>query len=92
MASVGNTPAYSYKNLTATANVKALDGILGGILCSTSTAGTVTIYDDAATGTSTPITGTITLIAGQFYSLPVAFSKGLYVVVGGTANITVAYV
>lgn len=92
MASVGNTPAYSYKNLTASANVKAIDGILGGIVCSTSSAGTVTVYDDAGTGTSTPITGTISLTAGQFYNLPFAFSKGLYIVVGGTANITVAYV
>lgn len=89
---IGNLAVGNFRNLSATANIKAGQGALLGVLCSTSTGGTLILYDDAATGTTTPITGTIALVAGQFYTLPVAFANGLYAVVGGTASITVAYV
>lgn len=81
-----------YKPLTATANVSALPACLLGFLCSTTTGGTVTLYDDPATGTGTPITGTITLTAATWYPLPVTTTKGLYVVIAGAAaNITVVF-
>ena len=80
-----------YKNLTATANCSPNPCNLLGVFCATTTGGTVNIYDDASTGTGTPVTGTITLTAGTFYPVPASLSKGLYVVITNTANITVIY-
>lgn len=78
-----------YKILTASGNVNPVPACLLGILCSTNTNGTLILYDDAGTGTSTPITGTITLAAGTWYPLPVATTKGLYAVIAGTTSITI---
>lgn len=86
-----STPTFTPKQLSATANVCNSDGILGGVFCSSSTAGTLTIYDDAATGTTTKIVDTFTLVAGTWYPLPLGVANGIYCVVGGTASITVAY-
>lgn len=84
-------PAYTYKQISASGNVCAIDGILGGIFVSSTTSGTVTVYDDPATGTATKIVDTVTLAVG-WNPLPFAFSKGLNVVVGGTLSATVAYI
>lgn len=88
-----NTAGFSYKQIAASGNVCAVDGILGGIFVSAASATpTVTIYDDQATGTGTKIIDTFTPVAGQFYPLPFAFSKGLNVVLGGTVSATVAFI
>lgn len=83
--------AGQYKNLTSSSNCSPIPACVLGILCSTNTNGTVTLYDDAATGTTTPITGPITLAAATWYPLPVTTTKGLYAVIAGTTNITVVY-
>lgn len=86
-------PAYTYKQISANGNVCANDGILGGIFVSAASATpTITIYDDAAAGTTTKIVDTFTPVAGTWYPLPFAFSKGLNVVIGGTVSATVGYV
>lgn len=78
------------KNLTATANIKSGQGQLRGFyVCSTSS-GTIQLYDDPATGTTTPISGAITPAIG-FHPFPAAFSNGLYVVIGATLNVTLFY-
>lgn len=82
----------NYKNLAATANVKSSAGNLLGMLCATTSSGTVILYDSATTTTSKPITGTITLAAGTYYPIPAGFSDGLYAVIANTANITLFYV
>jgi hypothetical protein len=89
---IGNLPVGSAKAISATANVKSSQGAMLGIFCSSSTSGTITLYDDAATGTSTAIAASFNVTAGTYYSLPVAFANGLYVVVGGTAAVTVVLV
>jgi hypothetical protein len=83
--------AGQYSVRTASGNIKTSQGVLFGVFCSTSTAGTIALYDDAATGTSIPMTGTITLVAGTLYRIPVGFANGLNAVIGGTANVTVIY-
>jgi hypothetical protein len=89
---IGNLPVGNAKAISTTANVKASQGAMLGIFCSSSTSGTITLYDDAATGTSTAIAAVFNVTAGTWYSLPVAFGNGLYVVVGGTAAVTVVLV
>ena len=83
--------AGQYKQLTASANCSPVPACIFGILCSTNTNGKVTLYDDPATGTSTPITGAITLTASTYIPLPISTTKGLYAVLTGTTNITIVY-
>jgi hypothetical protein len=85
--------AYSYKQISASGNVCANDGVLGGIFVSAASATpTIAVYDDAAVGTGTKIVDTFTPTAGQWYPMPFAFSKGLNVVISGTVSATIAYV
>jgi hypothetical protein len=92
MAEIGANSGFSYKAISASGNVKNTDGLLGGIFVSSAASTpTITIYDDAATGTTTTIVAVFTPVAGTFYPLPFAFSKGLNIVIGGTVTATVAY-
>ena len=84
------TEAFTYKLLTATANICSGDGVLGGVWCSSGTA-TVTIYDDSGTGTTTKMVDTFTPTAATYSPLPFGFANGCYVVISGTGSITVAY-
>lgn len=89
--SVTNLPVGGYKQITATANVSPLPANLVGIFVSASTSGTITVYDDPATGTTTKAVDTFNAVAGTYYPLPISLSKGLYVVLGGTASVTVVF-
>lgn len=84
-----------YKQLAATNQVKIGAGKLFGIFVSSTTSGTLTVYDSATASTSDPkIANTITVTAGTPYlNFPASmwFSKGLYVVAGGTIEFTVVY-
>jgi hypothetical protein len=87
------TAGFTYKQISASGNVCAVDGVLAGIFISAaSNTPTITVYDDAATGTTTKIVDTFTPVAGTWYPLPFAFSKGLNVVVGGTVSATVGFI
>ena len=79
----------SYKNITATANLSPIPATVIGVLCSSTTGGTLILYDSATTTTTDPVTGTITLTAGQFYQIPASTESGIYAVIANTANITV---
>jgi hypothetical protein len=83
--------AGSYKRITATGNVKPIGGRLVGVLVSTTTSGTIQLYDSATTTTTAPITGTLTLAAGSFTPIPATFIDGLYAVIGGTLDATIIY-
>lgn len=89
--SVTNLPVGGYKQMTASANVSALPANLIGVFCSSSTSGTLTVYDDPATGTTTKAVDTFNLVTGTYYPLPISTSKGIYVAIGATASITVVF-
>ncbi len=80
-----------YKLLTATGNVAPISKKMLGIFCSASSSGTVTLYDSATTTTTTKVIDTVTLTAGTFYPIPVAFASGIYAVVSGTLSATIIY-
>lgn len=80
----------SYKNLSASALVKTGAGRLLGLICASSSSGTVKIWDNTSAAT-TVLLNTMSLTAGTFYPVPGAFSTGLYVTIGGTADITVFF-
>jgi hypothetical protein len=84
-----------YKQLAATNQVKVGAGKLFGIFVSSTSSGTLAVYDSDAASTSDPkIANTITVTAGtQYLSFPAGiwFSKGLYIVAANTIEFTVIY-
>lgn len=89
--------AATFRNLTATAQVKVGLGKLKSIFVSSGTAPTIAIYDSANALTSDPvILATFTAVTAGLYNLTgddggVGFSRGLYVVVGGTSPVVTVF-
>ena len=83
----------NYRALTATAQVKVGAGKLKGIFVSSGTLPTVAVCDsDTASTSGTTLIAQFTAAAPGNYPLPgdeagVFFSKGLYVVLGGTSPV-----
>ena len=81
-----------YKLIAASGNVSALPANLLGIFVSNATTTpTITIYDDAATGTTTKVVDTFTPVSGTWYPIPVSMSKGINVVISGAVSATVVF-
>jgi hypothetical protein len=82
--------AATFVSLSATAQVKVGLGKLKGIFVSSGTSPTVAVYDSATASTADPvILNTFTSATPGLYTFTgddggVGFSKGLYVVLGGT--------
>lgn len=90
---IGNLNVGNPKVMAASANVKSISGELVGFFVSAASATpTITVYDDAATGTSTPLVTVFTPAASTWYPIPVGFANGLYVVISGTVSLTCVYV
>ena len=85
--------AATFRNLTATAQVKIGLGKLKGIFVSSGTSPTIAVYDSATASTSDPIIlNTFTGATPGSYTFTgddggIGFSRGLYVVVGGTSPV-----
>lgn len=74
-------------NLTGSGAVPCNEsGDLVGMLCSTSTNGTLTLVD----GRGRTICNLMPLTAGQFYPMPFRYVSGLTATIAGTANITLS--
>jgi hypothetical protein len=79
---------YSYYPFSATGNVKASACALAGI--TVSTAGNITVYDDASTGTTRPVLAITAVTAGQYLALPAGLSFGCYIVTTATGTAWIA--
>lgn len=83
--------ASNFSAISATAQVKVGAGKLKSIFVSSGTGPTIAVYDSATASTSDPLMiAQFTGATPGIYSLTgdeggVTFSKGLYVVLGGTA-------
>lgn len=82
----------SYKNLTASGLVKTGFGNVDGIIISSHTSGTVKLWD-STTATGTVIVNTLAFNVGEHFVplYDLVFNTGLFVTIGGTADITVVY-
>lgn len=84
----------NYSQISATTMVKNQPGKLKGIFCSTVTSTpTITVYDAQTPGTDVKIIDTYTLTAAtnmNFYD-GINCENGLYVVISGTASVTVYF-
>ena len=88
--SASENPTYFYVRLTASGLVKTGGGVLGWIIPSASSSGTVALYDNTA-GSGTLILNTCPLVAGTPIPIPARFQNGCYAVLGGTADVTFLY-
>jgi hypothetical protein len=79
---------YSYAPFAATGVVKGAPCVLAGILVSSSTGGTIAVYDSATAGVSNPVVAAMPVVAGSYYPIPVGLGNGLYIVVGGALTAT----
>lgn len=82
------------KQLSGTTQVKVGAGRLYSITISTTSSGTLTIYDSGVSSTGdTKIFDTITPSAGATYYFPMGaqFDDGLYVVVANSLSFTLTY-
>jgi hypothetical protein len=75
-----------HHRLTATGTVKTRGGALLGFYVNSTTAGTLTLYDQTSAA-APQISGVITPAIGWHF-LPVKFATALHVVVGGTIDVT----
>jgi hypothetical protein len=84
----------NYSQISATTLVKNQPGKLKGIFCSTVTSTpTITVYDAQTPDTTVKIIDTYTLTAAtnmNFYD-GINCENGLYVVISGTASVTVYF-
>ena len=84
----------NYSQISVTTLVKNQPGKLKGIFCSTVTSTpTITVYDAQTPDTNVKIIDTYTLTAAtnmNFYD-GINCENGLYVVISGTASVTVYY-
>lgn len=87
---IGNLHFGSYVNKTASGNVKGTSGALLGFYVNSTSSGVIQFYDDAATGTTTVISGAITPAIG-WNAYPVAYNQGLNMVLNsGSINVTLS--
>lgn len=84
--------AYKYKNMSASGLVNTGYGIIEGIIINSHTSGTIKLWDNTSAA-GTVICNTITLGASERFIplFDINFNTGLYVTIGGTADITVVY-
>jgi len=84
----------NYSQLNATTQVKTSAARLCSLTVSSTTSGTITIYDEAQGGTTRKVLATITPAAGATYwwgEEGLATTNGLYIVVANTIEFTVGW-
>lgn len=94
----GSLAPSQYKRITDTSTLVSKAGgysQIMGILCAASTSLIVQVWDTSATDATAgavQVTGSITLVAGTYYTIPARLNKGLYIkVISGTGDATVFF-
>lgn len=83
--------AYRYIATATTTNVFVGPGTLKKIILTETAAGTITIYDEEAGGTTNVIAVLKASIAEGEYEFNVAVGQGLQIVTAGASKLTVVY-
>ena len=90
--SVVDSASYSQQSGTGGNVFKGKCRLAGIFVSAASGSPTITVYDDAGTGTTIKIVDTFIPAAATWYPLPFAAGAGLNVSLGGTVSCTVGYV
>lgn len=83
-----------YKAISATTQIKTGASRLNSISVSSTSAGTMTVYNETAGGTTNVVLDTLTPSAGAhmfFGDEGLALDKGLYVVIANTLKVTLGF-
>lgn len=80
-------PNNQYKNLTASGQLKNMQGVLVGMYVNSTTDGTVKLWD-SRTASGTVINNTITPTVGYHPLGSSNFSTGLFATLSGTIDVT----
>lgn len=93
MATVPATPPTGLKflSLSASGIVKTGPGTLFMVKCSSGSSGTIKLWDNTA-ASGTVIQNTMAIDAKEEHYFPCEFATGLYVTIGGTADITAYFI
>ena len=83
----------NYTQLTATSQVKTSAARLCSLTVSSTSSGTIAIYDEAQGGTTKVLLATLTPTAGAHYywGEGLATNNGLYVVIANTLSCTLGW-
>lgn len=81
---------YKYTELTASAKISDTPVKLGGIFCASSSSGTVKIWDNNA-ASGAVVVNTFNVSANTWYPLPFILQNGCFITIGGTTDLTVAW-
>lgn len=83
----------NYTALTATSQVKVGAGRICSLTVSSTTNGTITIYDEDQKGTTNVVLATLTPAAGAHYywGEGLATNKGIYIVAANTIGFTLGW-
>ena len=73
--------------VSATGTVMTGPGVVVGVVVNASTSGTLTLRD-ATSATGTPFVNALSVTAGSFVPLKIAFTTGLHLTLGGTGDVT----
>ena len=84
----------NYSQLSATTQVKVGAGRICSLTVSSTSSGTITIYDEAQGGTTRKVLATLTPAAGfhaYFGDDGLATTNGIYVVIANTLEVTLGW-
>ena len=84
----------NFKQISATTNIKNQPAKLKGIFCSSATSSpTITVYDTQTTETTLKMIDSFVMTAATNYNFydGISTENGLYVVISGTASVTIYY-
>lgn len=89
---IGGIVAYDFRNINTatTTTVKAAPGYLKRITINTTSAGSITVYDNTAASGTTIGVLKLSVLEGT-YEYDLAFATGLTIVTAGASDITVVY-
>ena len=82
---------HKYVNLSASGLVKTGQGVLFMVKVASSSSGTIKLWDNTA-GSGTVIQNTMSVDAKEEHYFSVEFTTGLYITIGGTADITAYFI
>jgi hypothetical protein len=83
--------AYRYISTATTTNIFVGPGTLKKIILGETAAGTITIYDEVAGGTTQIVAVLKASVVEGEYEFDVAVGKGLQIVTAGASKLTVVY-
>ena len=88
-----NIPAGSSSGpITSSGVLKGAEGQLLGVLVSSTSSGTIKLWDNATAASGTVLIDTFTPAGTGWFPLPFQFKNGCYVTIGGTISAAFSFI